>query len=645
MDRIKDGKVSRDLLDSVDNITQRILTRGVYGAKNVVRPAMPGRVFTVGKTKGQRALVGSDPYRRGREQTTVYTGGLDQDIAELQDIMKAGEPTAREQIEAGQKQLGLMFEEPGKPARKIETDLGYIRMTPQAFANSPRMKPVWEALAKARARTTSQEAKKAVKDRREKAALQTIERLKAKMENIKDDTKFFHKDMTRWSHDELARVFVERPEIGQTPEEQALMRRMHALSPLLAAAEQRVTGGEPLAQVSDQQKNMVAEAQAKLRQSHFTAEELEEIGRIEIHHRGVVLEEYNKKIKEAKALLSTGQRLDDIDNQLLEHMQSGNADVKKAVDSLLKEVAVYRLALKQVRSVLQKAPLTKEQKAVFSQIEKVRVQNSRYRSAVAKALVRAKADMAEALGELFDPNISQLQDQLNKAKATLAKEEEALNKANDNFLKILAQEEGADRTQLATYELFKYEEKQASIDDLRQQIETVQTELFEFQAEKSLEFDGAYAAAQAMLDERVTQEREKLARLEEQLAGMRGDIVGKKPAQYPFAHQMLESQERQQRKIAEDAKKQADELAKQAKAQQKEIYEELLAAEQASVKADKDAAKQKLATTEARLEQVEKDLGKKRLSESTRNALLKERFNLNRTIAEQKAIKIGRAHV
>ena len=181
-----------------------------------------------------------------------------------------------------------------------------------------------------------------------------------------------------------------------------------------------------------------------------------------------------------------------------------------------------------------------------------------------------------------------------------------------------------------------------SIDDLRQQIETVQTELFEFQAEKSLEFDGAYAAAQAMLDERVTQEREKLARLEEQLAGMRGDIVGKKPAQYPFAHQMLESQERQQRKIAEDAKKQADELAKQAKAQQKEIYEELLAAEQASVKADKDAAKQKLATTEARLEQVEKDLGKKRLSESTRNALLKERFNLNRTIAEQKAIIRGR---
>ena len=176
LDRIKDGKVSRDLLDSVDNLADRIISGRIYGAKNVVRPPMPGRVMRIGKTRRWSAM--SDPYRRGRDQVPVYTGGLDQDIAELQDIMKAGEPTAREQMEAGQKQLGLMFEEPGKPARKIETDLGYIRMTPQAFANSPRMKPVWEALAKARARTTSQEAKKAVKDRREKAALQTIERLK-----------------------------------------------------------------------------------------------------------------------------------------------------------------------------------------------------------------------------------------------------------------------------------------------------------------------------------------------------------------------------------------------------------------------------------------------------------------------------------
>ena len=199
----------------------------------------------------------------------------------------------------------------------------------------------------------------------------------------------------------------------------------------------------------------------------------------------------SKKVKEAKALLATGQRLDDIDNQLLEHMQSTNANIKKAAQALDKELEVYRSALKRVQAILKKAPLTKEQKAVFSQIEKVRVQNNRYRSAVEKAFVRAKADMAQALGELFDPNISQLQEQLNKAKATLAKEEAALDKANDNLLKVLTQEEGADRTQLAMYELFKYEEKSASIEDLRQQIETAQEQLFEFQAEKSLEFDGA----------------------------------------------------------------------------------------------------------------------------------------------------------
>jgi hypothetical protein len=35
---------------------------------------------------------------------------------------------------------------------------------------------------------------------------------------------------------------------------------------------------------------------------------------------------------------------------------------------------------------------------------------------------------------------------------------------------VLAQEEGANRTELATYELFRYEEKKDVIDDLKKKI-------------------------------------------------------------------------------------------------------------------------------------------------------------------------------
>ena len=58
------------------------------------------------------------------------------DIRAINDAIRATET-----VPEGQKAL---FPE-------TEKDIGYIRATPKNFANSPRMKPVWEALGKARA--------------------------------------------------------------------------------------------------------------------------------------------------------------------------------------------------------------------------------------------------------------------------------------------------------------------------------------------------------------------------------------------------------------------------------------------------------------------------------------------------------------
>ncbi|NBX00902.1 MAG: hypothetical protein EBR14_04575, partial [Methylophilaceae bacterium] len=194
-----------------------------------------------------------------------------------------------------------------------------------------------------------------------------------------------------------------------------------------------------------------------------------------------------------------------------------------------------------------------------------------YQTAVEESIKRARADMDEALGFLLDPVIATTSDNLKAAEATLAKEQADLDKIKKRFDSVLAQEDGANRTELATYELFRYEEKKSIIDDLQNQVKEKTTELQELLDERSTKYDGGVAVAQAMLDNKVKFERQYLEMLESNLATMRGENVLDRPGAYPFAYQQAKKNADVQQKIVKAAEKRVIAFKKIAKSEQQKI--------------------------------------------------------------------------
>jgi len=521
------------------------------------------------------------------------------DINAINDALRAAEPTAREQQEAGQKQLGLLFEEPGKPARRIELDLGYIRMSPENFANSPRMKPVWAALAKAKRLQASKTAKQQKTQARERLALAKIEKLQEAVDNIKKDTKFFEQDVLQSFSDlEIAKAYVEFPTAGKTPEERALMARVHALAPQLASIESPAR-------------------RAELYKRTFTDADDIQITRIKHEHTREV-QEYKKKLDEVLNLLAQGTRLDDTNNELVQFMQSTNEGIKNAAANLKKRLSVYTTAIKQLRSVFPKAQLTPQQQAILKQTEKVQKQTQRYHAAMSRALDSAKQEMNEALAFFYDPVIEETRAALDKAADTLAKEQAELDKISLRLMQIFADETLADRTKLGTYELFEYEAKTAAIKDLERQIKIEQISLLRYQAERSIEHDGAYAAAQAVLDTRVQTEREKLISLENQLAALSGERVNERPNKYPFASQALEAQLKQQQLELDKAKKEREELDRKAQADKDAAQAALLKQQNKALEKAKDAARERIKDLDEQIKEIDKQLKKTKAGKAVR---------------------------
>lgn len=521
------------------------------------------------------------------------------DLRAINDALRAAEPTAREQLEAGQKQLGLLFEEPGKPARRIELDLGYIRMSPENFANSPRMKPVWEALAKAKRLQASKTAKQQKKQAQGRMALAKIEKLEEVVDSIKKDSKFFEQDVLEsFSNLEIAKAYVEFPAAGKTPEERALMARVYALAPQLA--------------------NIKSPTQrAELYKRTFTDADDTQITRIEREH-ALEVKAHKNKLDSVLSLLAQGTRLDDTDNELVQFMQSTNKGIKDSAANLKKKLAVYTTAIKHLRSVLPQSQLTPQQKAILKQTEKIQKQTQRYHAAMSKALDNAKQEMDAALAFFYDPVIDETRAALNKAAETLAKEQAELDKIEFRLMQIFANETLADRTELGTYELFQYEAKTAAIKDLEQQIETAQNELFEYQADRSIEHDGAYATAQAVLDTRVQTEREKLISLENQLAALSGERVNERPNKYPFASQALEAQLKQQQIELDKAKKEREELDTKAQADKEAAQAVLLKQQNKALEKAKDAARARIKNLDEQIKEIDKQLKKTKAGKAVR---------------------------
>ena len=544
-DVIEDGKASRALLDAVDAQVERILRgedtgnmlmkrREIISEKRVGETEVP-------KTRGEETEYVAGAPREGVRRKFATVGyeeeraPLSEYQQDIKDALAAAEPTAIEQKEVGQKSL---FPE-------TEKDLGYIRMTPKNFANSPKIMEAWSALDKARALAKKKADKDAIVANRSKAVATTISRLNDEIDRIKNDTKFFWTNTKQWTDYDLAKAYVGYPEIGNNPEEQKLVDRY------LADKGQGLTQAE---------KETVAEL---LRQ--FNSKKMPE---------------YQKHLKEATQILAQGGRLEDLDNQLLQTMQSANTSVRNQAAELRKELAVMRTAIKQMRSIGKndrKDPLAKRINALEAKAEQAK---SQYRERVEKLFTDSRAEMDAALAEILDPDIKNVKADLDKALKTLEKEKAALDRTQKKVQAILEQPTGKDRMQLVAYEQFRYEEKKSIIEDLEKKIKDQQDDLENLMDTRMNAHDTAAAVMQAVTDKKVQNLRDRIIDLETNVATLRGEGVtatvpgrGKElPAlKYPFAAQKADAElkaaqaelkgaERQQTETAQEIKSQARQL-------------------------------------------------------------------------------------
>jgi hypothetical protein len=537
---IEDGVADTRLLDAAENQAERVLRGQDLGqvtrmgreqiaeGRQVVRN-VPGKEGSteIGR-RGQKFVTTGKLEAAEQEKATFPKGApvaveANEALRELEEAIALNERVAQEK--AGQKSL---FPE-------IEEDLGYIRATPANFAKSPRMRPVWEALDKARALFKKSEQERLVRKATVTKRMQFLERVKERGDSIIADTQYFWKDTSRYSDEMLAKVFVGMPEAGTTPEEKVILEKYRTLQPMSA------------------QEQLIAERLVR----EFKTEHLPK---------------YRNQIDEAMRLLADGRRLDDTDNQLLSFMQDTNANVRAAAKALNDRLQPLRTAIKQVKKAMQgSVVISAEQKAILNSEKAIKQQRGTYQQAVEKAVTNARREMDDAMAFLLDPVVSKASADLEKAKTTLDKEQAELDKIKKRFDSVLAQEDGANRTELATYELFRYEEKKGIIDDLKKQVETQEDELTDLVNERSTEHDGGYAVAQAMLDGNVKMERQYLEMLEANLATMRGESVLDKPSSYPFAYQQTKKNADAQRATLKAAEKRATEFKEQAKTEQQKL--------------------------------------------------------------------------
>lgn len=273
--------------------------------------------------------------------------------------------------------------------------------------------------------------------------MRLLEQITERMDSIRNDTKFFWTNSEMWSSKAIAETFARSaPDAGKTPEEKRLLQKYVLDKKSLTIKEQVI----------------VANALQAYRERN----------------------EFQTRMKEAFALLAQGRRLYDIDNQLLAFMQDTNENIRKASKEMNDSMAGLRDTVEYLKEVMKSSVLvTPEQQALIDSEIAIKRQRASYQTAVEESIKRARADMDEALGFLLDPVIATTSDNLKAAETTLAKEQADLDSIKKRFDSVLAQEDGANRTELATYELFRYEEKKSIIDDLQNQVKEKTAELQE----------------------------------------------------------------------------------------------------------------------------------------------------------------------
>ena len=115
---------------------------------------------------------------------------------------------------------------------------------------------------------------------------------------------------------------------------------------------------------TDAQKHLTSGNAAAGARSRKATLELEKLFK---QYQNTKIPEYQQRMKEAMDLLAKGEYLEDIDNQLLRTMQSANKEIAAQADAQRQELAVLRLAIKQIKSIAKSekvSPLTKKVEAL-----------------------------------------------------------------------------------------------------------------------------------------------------------------------------------------------------------------------------------------------------------------------------------------
>jgi hypothetical protein len=189
-----------------------------------------------------------------------------------------------------------------------------------------------------------------------------------------------------------------------------------------------------------------------------------------------------------------------------------------------------------------------------------------YQTEVYRAFTEAKQAATEARNAVLDPQIKATSDALNKASKRLDTVNTEIGKNIKRFEAVLTQEEGKDRTKLATYELLKLEERRSIAEDTKKEIEDAQAELAKLIEQRTENFDGKEFAAQAVLDGNVRIERNHLARLEERMAKLQDNPNPAQVAERAAMQQELAAQREAVRKAEEFTRKERDQSQKEVEA-------------------------------------------------------------------------------
>lgn len=461
-DIIEDGTASKNLLDIVDHIAERINT---------------------GRTEGLKTKFEQDPTKPGRVREVKYIGETKQNIQELKDALRLTREVKEDT--SGQKQLDLLVEEPGERPRLVAKDLGYIRMTPENFANSPKVKAAREAADKLRAVLARAEKKNKREAKQRQKLEETIAQLedaKTTIANLKANTKFFNAKDEQWPARTIAELAVPYPTADKKGME------------YMAAIEKR--------------KELVAQVMS---------------------------------------VLGQGKRIDGINSKLINMMQDKNEQVRNDAAKLKEELKPWLDFIQRLEKELKaKVKLTPEEKKITGLLKKLDLARSKYERLFGEVFHGHMADMDAALADLLDPSIKEAETALSTAETNLEKETDELGRLKDRLDALTKTAKSKTDVHWVLYDQFQYEEKLGVIKALEKDIADLRKSLEELYDDRSTDMEMAAVGAKAALDKHVQAQRDKVIALEKQIAALRGEDItevrGGVP-QYPFSLQQKESKD------------------------------------------------------------------------------------------------------